>query len=87
MAAAILMAAFRIAGSTALTMSATMVRMYIGTCEPFRKGSDESTAGPIACVHIKAYDTHAVPHSKKHSAYFHHYTFHTKRQKYKFSSN
>jgi len=64
-----------------------MLRMDVLTCESFGKGGDESAACAIAGVHIEAYDTHAVPYSQKHGAYFHHNTFHTNRQSYKFSPN
>ena len=40
-----------------------MLRMDVGACESICKGSDESAACPLAGVHIKTYDTHAVPYS------------------------
>ena len=85
MAATILMTTLRMSGCPAVPMCTVMFRMDVGTGKSFRKGSYESASRAIACVHIKTYDTHTVPHSQKHGAYFRHNTFHTNRQRYKFS--
>ena len=44
MAAAVLMAASRITGSSALSWCTMMLRVNILTCESFGKGGDESAA-------------------------------------------
>lgn len=54
-----------------------VLRMDISTCQTFCKSCDESSAGTHAGMHVKPYDTHAVPYCQKGSRHIHQKLFHT----------
>lgn len=51
--------------------TALMLRMNIFAIRTFQNSHDKTLPALHACMHIKAYDTHAVPYDHKHCGYFH----------------